>query len=275
MIPRVNILGMGVSHITPVQAVQYFDEFIKSGGHHYVCVSNVYSAILCQKDEVLRRIHNEAHMVTPDGKPLCWVQTLMGHPLKQRVYGPDLMLDVCADGIEKGYKHYLYGGRDGVPQRLAELLKERYPGIQVVGAASPPFGELPPEEQDRYIQEINESGADIVWVGLGGPRQEYWMGKHFGRVNAAVMIGVGAAFDFHTGDVRQAPAWIRNNGLEWFFRLCMEPRRLWKRYVYSNPVFVILVLLQLLGLKKYTLNGQPHFSAVSAIDDESKTDSST
>ncbi len=252
---KVNVLGVGVNNTTIPQAVDEIGRLLESGGTHYICVSNVHTVMMCQSDEEYRRIHNAAAMVTPDGRPLGWLQTWRGFPQRERVYGPDLMLACCERSVDAGWKHFFYGGKEGVPEKLKETLTARFPGLEVVGCYSPPFRPPTPEEDEAEVRMINESGADLVWVGLGAPKQELWMGRHAGRVHAPVMLGVGAAFDFHTGTVKQAPKWMQRHGLEWLFRLCVEPRRMWRRYIYNNPMFLVLAACQLLGLKRYPLDG--------------------
>lgn len=247
-VKRVNVLGVGVSNLSLNEAAEQVERLVRSGAKHYVCVSNVHTVMMCQDDPEYRRIHNDASMVTPDGKPLGWMQTLLGHAQPGRVYGPDLMLLVCKNSAATGTSHFFYGGEDGVPQALAERFAREFPGIKIAGAYSPPFRPLTPEEDEAEVNTINESGADIVWVGLGAPKQERWMARHLGRLNAPVMLGVGAAFAFHTGRVSQAPAWMQRNGLEWAYRLAVEPRRLWRRYIFNNPMFIIMCALQLLGV---------------------------
>jgi len=171
-----------------------------------------------------------------------------------RVYGPDLMLALCEESKEKGYRHFFYGGAEGVADELAASLTERYPGLQVAGTYSPPFRPLTEDEDQQVVDLINRSGADIVWVGLGTPKQDFWVADHVGRLEAPVLLAVGAAFDFHSGRKRQAPRWMQRAGLEWLFRLLTEPRRLWYRYLVLNPLFIALVTLQLLGLRRYTLD---------------------
>ena len=250
---RVNTLGVGVCHVSMAEAVEEVLRMAKSGDVHYVCVSNVHTVMMCQRDPEYRRIHNEAAMVTPDGRPLGWFQQLRGFAQQERVYGPDLMLAVCERSVAEGLSHYFYGGREGLPEKLAQTLQTRFPGLKVAGCYSPPFRPLTPEEDEADVRRINESGADILWVGLGAPKQELWMGRHFLRVKVPVMLGVGAAFDFHTGLVPQAPKWMQRSGLEWLFRLWVEPRRMWRRYIFNNPAFLVLAACQLLGLKKYPL----------------------
>jgi len=250
---RVNILGVGVSAITLSRAVSILEEWIAGSTPHYVCVTGVHGVMESQRDRDLRRIHNEAGLVTPDGMPLVWISRLKGHSQVERVYGPDLMLAFCEASERKGYRHFLYGGGERVAERLTLRLKERFPGLAIVGTFSPPFRALEPAEDDEVVQRINEVRPDIIWVGLSTPKQERWMRAHVGRTTAPVLVGVGAAFDFHAGLKRQAPRWMQRAGLEWAFRLVHEPRRLWRRYLYNNPRFVLLILQQMLGLRRYSL----------------------
>ncbi len=248
---RVNILGVGVSAINMSQALQTIDRWIETRSRNYVCVTGVHGVMESHRDPEIRRIHNQAGMVTPDGMPLVWLSRLMGSRNVNRVYGPDLMLLLCEHSVSRGYRHYLYGGNEGVPEELANRLQIRFPGLQIVGNYSPPFRPLTSREDRKVVDMINHAEPDIVWVGLSTPKQERWMAEHSGRLSAPVLIGVGAAFDFHTGRIRQAPKWMQKNGLEWLFRTMMEPRRLWRRYMSNNPGFIALVLLQLLGLRRF------------------------
>lgn len=251
---RVNILGVGISAINMELALDLIDAWISEAESKYVCVTPVHSVMECQRDSELRHIQNTSGLTTPDGMPLVWLSRLRGHNCVDRVYGPDLMLALCNHSIIKGYRHYFYGGEEGVPDRLAANLKTRFPEIDIVGSYSPPFRKLTPEEDEKIVQMINNCDPDIVWVGLGAPKQEYWMATHLDRLTASALIGVGAAFDFHAGLKSQAPYWMQRSGLEWLFRLLSEPKRLWKRYLYDNPHFLLLLLLQMLGLKKYNLS---------------------
>jgi N-acetylglucosaminyldiphosphoundecaprenol N-acetyl-beta-D-mannosaminyltransferase len=250
-IPRINILGVGVSAVNIELALQTIDDWISRRKAHYVCVRDVHGIVECQRSEELRRIHNTAGMVTPDGMPLVWLSHLKGYPTVDRVYGPDLLLAVCEHSLSLGYCHYFYGSDSGVPELLARNLQSRFPGLKVVGTYSPPFRPLTVEEDNQVIAKINEARPDIVWVGLSTPKQEYWMAEHIGRLSAPVLIGIGAAFDFHAGIKKQAPYWMQRRGLEWLFRLANEPRRLGRRYLINNPVFIVLALAQVLGIKKY------------------------
>jgi len=250
---RANILGIGISPVNMARAASIIEQWMSGRERHYVCVTSVHGVIESQYDENLRRIHNNAAMVALDGMPLIWVSRLMGFRQIGRVYGPDLMLAVCKRTQQQPFSHFFYGGGPGVAQRLVETLSERYPALKIAGTYSPPFGLLTPEEDRHVVDRINSSGANIVWVGLSTPKQERWMAAHVHQLNAPVMAGVGAAFDFNAGLKKQAPRWMRRAGLEWSFRLATEPRRLWARYLKCNPAFVALVGMQLLQLKRYQL----------------------
>lgn len=207
-----------------------------------------------QRNPAIRKIHNSAGLVTPDGMPLVWVSRLYGYPDVKRVYGPDLMVALCSSSIEKGYRHFFYGGTEGLADQLVECLVQRYPGLQVAGIYSPPFHPLSEEEDRKIVSLIKNADPDIIWVGLSTPKQEIWMSEHIDRLGNCVLFGVGAAFDFLSGNKKQAPSWMQSIGLEWFFRLSTEPKRLWKRYLINNPLFLILVISQAIGLKKYSLD---------------------
>ncbi len=252
-IRRINVLGVGVSAINPQLAVEIIERWIDAREHHYVCVTGVHGVMESQKNERLRKIHNQAGMVTPDGMPLVWLSRLQGFSSVRRVYGPDLMLALCARSATTGHRHYFYGGADGVPEQLASVLCETFPGIQIGGTFSPPFRPLSDEEKESVIHDIDRSEADIVWVGLGTPKQETWMSEFARHLQAPVLIGVGAAFDFLTGRKPQAPLWMQRMGLEWLFRLKSEPSRLWRRYLYNNPRFVLRITAQMLGWKRYSI----------------------
>jgi N-acetylglucosaminyldiphosphoundecaprenol N-acetyl-beta-D-mannosaminyltransferase len=237
---RVDILGVGVSSINLDDAVETIERWIGERSRNYVCITGVHGVMESRRDECLRRIHNEAGMVTPDGIPLVWLSRLLGKHRTERVYGPDLMRRMTAVSSRRGYRQFYYGGSEGVADKLKQVLVNAHPALEVVGAVCPPFRELTPEEDEVVVEAINEARPHIVWVGLSTPKQEFWMAEHLGRIAAPVMVGVGAAFDFLAGTKRQAPRWMRRSGLEWLFRLCSEPRRLWRRYAYIVPGFIIL-----------------------------------
>jgi N-acetylglucosaminyldiphosphoundecaprenol N-acetyl-beta-D-mannosaminyltransferase len=252
-VPRVNVLGVAVSAINMTSAVEVIEGWIARGEPRYVCVSGVHGVMESQRSEALRQIHNAAGLVTPDGMPLVWLSRLAGQRHVTRVYGPDLMLACCARSVERGYTHYLYGGGPGVPELLAERLQARFTGLRIAGTYSPPFRALEPAEDAELVARINAARPDFVWVGLSTPKQERWMHEHRDRLRAPVLVGVGAAFDFHAGLKRQAPRWLQRSGLEWGFRLATEPRRLWRRYLEAIPTFLGGVAAQMLGVRRYEL----------------------
>jgi N-acetylglucosaminyldiphosphoundecaprenol N-acetyl-beta-D-mannosaminyltransferase len=245
---RANILGVGVSAVNMDSAVARIESWIERRDPNYVIAVPAHCVVECLKDERLRQIYNSAGMVTPDGMPIAWILKLMGYRDVDRVYGPDLMLAVCERSVSRGYRHFLYGGwPPSVVETLAHKLRARFPGIQIVGTYAPPFRPTT-EDEDRMITEmINASKADIVWIGLGAAKEEFWAASHVGKLAAPVLIGVGAAFDFHSGTKPQAPRWMMRAGLEWLFRVLTEPRRLAPRYIRDNPVFLWNILKQALG----------------------------
>lgn len=251
---RVNILGVGISAITLQQAVDRIAYWIDNQERQYVCVCTVHTVMECRRDERMRSAVNRAGLATPDGMPLVWLSRWWQKQAQvERVYGPDLMLALCQYSVERGYTHYFYGGAAGVPELLAQKLSRRFPGLKVAGAYSPPFRPLTSAEDTEIIEQINQAAPDVVWVGLGTPKQDLWMAAHRDSLTAPVLIGVGAAFDFHTGRIPQASRWMQRSGLEWLFRLWHEPRRLWLRYLVYNPLFIVLVAAQVLKLRRYSL----------------------
>jgi len=238
---RVDVLGVGISAIQPDDALDAITGWIDDGRRHYVCVTGMHGVMESQRDPDLLRIHNESGLTTPDGMPMVWAARLAGVSNAQRVYGPDLMLAVCERAAERGWGCFLYGATDDVLDRLGTNLTDRFPGLRIVGTHSPPFRPLTTEESDAVVEQINDSGAQIVWVGLSTPKQERWMASNVGRLNAAALVGVGAAFDIHAGNLRQAPRWMQRSGLEWLFRVALEPRRLWRRYAINIPRFLFAI----------------------------------
>lgn len=217
----------------------------------YICVANVHVLMESYDSPDFRKVVNQADLVTPDGVPLVWMMRLKGQRAQQRVYGPTLMLHTLHAAAREKIPVGFYGGTPEVLSTLVERVKARYKDLNVAFALSPPFVQMHPEEDAELVEKINASGTRILFVGLGCPKQEIWMASHRGRLNA-VMLGVGAAFDFHAGVKPQAPAWMQSLGMEWFFRLSTEPRRLWKRYLYHNPRFVALAIADLMGLIRRT-----------------------
>lgn len=247
---RLNVLGVGVSPVTMQKAVERINGWVRSRELRYVCVCPVHSIMECRRSEELRRIFNSAGMVTPDGMPVVWVARLSGHPEVSRVYGPDLMLAVLG---QQRHRHFFYGGGPGVAERLAESMKRRYPALEVAGFYGPPFAPLDELCSPETADMINRAAPDIVWVGMSSPKQDQWMARMRPLLDAPVLIAVGAAFDFHSGTVMQAPRWMQRSGLEWLFRLVMQPRRLWRRYLVDNPWFLWELALQKTGLKEFAL----------------------
>jgi N-acetylglucosaminyldiphosphoundecaprenol N-acetyl-beta-D-mannosaminyltransferase len=255
--PKVNILGVGISAIKPDIALQQIDAWIENKDRQYVAVCTVNTIMECQKDDTMLKAINNAGMATPDGMPLVWLANRNSDHQVERVYGPDLMLAVCESSVERGYRHFLYGGAAGVPELLSKELQSRFPGLEIVGEYSPPFRDLTLEEEELIINMINQANPDVIWVGLGTPKQDLWMAKHRSSLSAPVIIAVGAAFDFHTKRIAQAPEWMQRSGLEWLFRFSQEPSRLWHRYLVYNPLFILRVIEQRLGLKRYNLETNP------------------
>jgi N-acetylglucosaminyldiphosphoundecaprenol N-acetyl-beta-D-mannosaminyltransferase len=247
------VLGVGIHPINIPLALAAVDRWISRREPHYVCLTPIHAAYDAYCDPDLKRILNRSGLTAPDGMGIVWLLRLRGNHGVQRVYGPDLVVSLCEHGIARGYRHYFYGGETDVAKQLAERLTERFPGLAVAGAVSPPFGALTAGEDAAMVERINQSHPDIVWVGLGTGKQERWMADHQAQLEAPVLIAVGAAFDFLSGRKPQAPPWMRRSGLEWLFRLGSEPRRLWPRYR-EYPRFLVLVLAQSLGLRRFTLD---------------------
>ena len=247
-----RVLGVQVNAVQIPGAIERMLEWIAArDGSRYVAVTGMHGVTEARRDPGFRATLNQADMVVPDGMPLVWLGRVRGHRLRRRVYGPELMLEFCRTTASRGLRHYFYGGAPGVAQSLASQLAERFPGLVVAGSYTPPFRPLTPEEDAAVVAEINASQADIVWVGLSTPKQEKWMRDHQARLDVPVMVGVGAAFDIHSGRAKQAPVWMRENGLEWCYRLVQEPRRLWRRYILLGSVFVCNVSLELAGLRRF------------------------
>jgi N-acetylglucosaminyldiphosphoundecaprenol N-acetyl-beta-D-mannosaminyltransferase len=250
---RANVLGVGIHAINMAKAIDVIARAIEAGKRGYICVTGVHGVIEAQKDPYFRRILNEAFLDTPDGVPTVWVGKAQGFSEMSRVYGPDLMLEVSRMSVAKGYTHFLYGGEVGVAQELQERLTKMFPGIRIVGTSTPPFRLLTSDEEGMLIEKIRTLKPDVFWVGLGTPKQEKFMAEYIHKLDTRLMIGVGAAFDFHSGRVKQAPKWMQRNGLEWAFRLYQEPRRLWRRYLHNNPVFLLKIAGQMIGISKPSL----------------------
>jgi N-acetylglucosaminyldiphosphoundecaprenol N-acetyl-beta-D-mannosaminyltransferase len=249
-IERVNVLGVGVSAINLEMAKRILVEAVRQKAKGYVCVTGVHGVMEAQADPRFRAILNHALLCTPDGMPMVWMGKLNRFRKMGRVYGPDLMLEMCA---APDCRHFLYGGANGAAQSLQKKLEASFPAINIVGFFEPPWRPLNSEEEQKLCRLIAETQPDIMWIGLSTPKQEKFMADYLPKLEVTLMIGVGAAFDFLSGRGQQAPRWMQQTGLEWFYRLCREPRRLWRRYLKNNPRFVYAAGCQLLGLKKFPL----------------------
>ena len=249
-----DVLGMRVDATSYEDASRRVVRWAREGLSAYVRVASVNDVMQAFDSEAFRQVANGADLVTPDGRPLFWALKALGVRDASQVRGTDLTLHVVERAAREGVPIGLYGGTPELLESFVGVLEARYPGVRVVCRIAPPFRPLTPEEDEAATREIVASGARILFVGIGCPKQDYWMAAHKGRISA-VMLGVGAAFDFHTGRVRQAPRWMQATGLEWTFRLMTDPRRLWKRYAKHNPRFVGLFLLQLLGLRIFDNDG--------------------
>ena len=232
-----RILGVNIAVTNMAQTVQYIENNLEELGGKYICVSNVHTTVMAHDNPAYRNVQNSAAIALPDGKPLSVVSRKRGYTEAERVTGPDLMGELFAR--ENGLKHFFDGDKEETLQILQQKLKEKYPDIQIAGMISPPFRSLSQEEEKAYIQQINDSGADIVWIGLGAPKQENWMYEHQGMFQG-VMIGVGAGFSYHAGLIKRAPEWMQKMSLEWFYRLMQDPVRLFKRYFTTNLKFMLL-----------------------------------
>ena len=254
MTNRVNVLGVGISVLNLPAARDAIAGAVRDRRKGYVCVTGVHGVMEAQDDDAFKKILNGAFLCTPDGMPMVWMGKINGHSEMRRVYGPDLMLEVCKWSEKSGAIHFFYGGADGVACLLAQKMKVKFPKMEIAGTFTPPFRALSDGEFRDLRRTISNTQPDILWVGLSTPKQEKFMAELLPKLDVTLMIGVGAAFDFHSGRMRQAPRWMQRSGLEWFYRLCSEPRRLAKRYFKNNPLFALKIAGQLCGLKKYPLD---------------------
>jgi N-acetylglucosaminyldiphosphoundecaprenol N-acetyl-beta-D-mannosaminyltransferase len=244
---RVNILDTHVSRYNLEETIQQFASAIENGNRLRVAVTPVNCVLWARKNSKLREIYNSADIVTADGVPLVWASRLLKHPIRGRVTGLDLLPEFAKVASRNQYKFFFLGASEGVADQLAERLSGQYPGLQVVGTYSPPFvSSFSDEENQKMVEMVNQSGADVLWVSLTAPKQDFWIAEHFDQLNVSVAVGVGAAFDVIAGNIQRAPLWMQNSGLEWFFRWTREPRRLSRRYLLEAPVFIPLFLKQVI-----------------------------
>ncbi|MBB6145199.1 N-acetylglucosaminyldiphosphoundecaprenol N-acetyl-beta-D-mannosaminyltransferase [Silvibacterium bohemicum] len=253
-IKRANILGVGVSAISMDDAVRHSDTLLQNGSQGYICVTGVHGIMEAQSDHVFKDILNGSFLTTPDGMPTVWLGHLQGFKGMTRVYGPDYMLELCKLSVERGYKHFLYGGKPGVAEDLKRTLVERFPGLQIVGTYTPPFRPLNADEEADLSLQLERSQADVLWCGLSTPKQERFMAQYCGKLPVKLMVGVGAAFDINSGHLKDAPAWMKKAGLQWLYRMIEEPQRLAGRYLKNNPRFMWLTCLQLCGFRRYSIS---------------------
>jgi N-acetylglucosaminyldiphosphoundecaprenol N-acetyl-beta-D-mannosaminyltransferase len=256
---QVNVLGVGI-HAGNMQSVALLLEAqIKSGEKGYVCLAGVHGIMEAQRDPGLKSIFTEALLVAPDGMPTVWIGHLKGFPAMQRVFGPDLMIEILGRVEFRNCIHFFCGGEPGVAEKLRYDLLQRFPSVQIAGTYSPPFRPMTAMEEVELKAKVRSLRPDIIWVGLSTPKQERFMARYLPLLDTKLMIGVGAAFLFHTGAIHDSPKWIKHAGLQWLHRLLQEPSRLWKRYLLNNPLFIFYALLQILGLKRYSLRtGSEH-----------------
>jgi N-acetylglucosaminyldiphosphoundecaprenol N-acetyl-beta-D-mannosaminyltransferase len=258
-----QILGVTFDLVDFQTAMQTVDQCRRIGKRMYVTITNPHSVLLCNRDPEMYRATSGAYMTLPDGVGIILAARLLGYKNHGRITGPILMLRLCDWGREYGYKHYFYGGAEGVADKLRDRLSQMFPGLQTVGTYCPSFRPLSRQEDETIVEQINSAKPDIVWVGLGAPKQEKWMAEHLGKITASAMIGVGAAFDFHSANVKWAPAWMRRLGLEWVYRLTREPKRMWRRNL-DSPVFLAKVVWQRLMM---ALGDRPDFNSTSERTD--------
>ncbi|MBA2637390.1 MAG: WecB/TagA/CpsF family glycosyltransferase [Solirubrobacterales bacterium] len=251
----VPVLGVPLALTDYEHTMDWMDETIRAEERGYVCVAATHTVMVCREDAATREAVLGSSITVPDGRPLVWAMNALGHDMPDRVYGPELMDRFCARAARDATAVYLYGGRDRAALALLVAnLERRHPGLQVAGGHAPPFRSLTEDEEEAIARDIDASGAQVVWVGIGAPKQEQWMARMRPRLRAPVLVGVGAAFDFHAGLVPMAPAWMQASGMEWLFRLGREPRRLWKRYLRYNPRFVGGFLVQWV---RHRMSGDP------------------
>jgi len=247
-ISSIKVLGTRVDAVQILDITKHMDGWINQDKkHNYIVVANLNTIITGKRNTYFQEAVNNSSLVIPDGFPLLIMGRLAGYPLKKRAYGPDLMLSFLKETEEKQYAHFFYGATEETLSKLISNLKTQFPKIKIAGFFAPPFRPLTQEEDKNIIEMINDSSPAVLWVGIGCPKQEKWMYEHREKLNAPVMLGVGAAFDFLAGTKPQAPAWMRDNGFEWVFRLVTEPRRLWRRYIVDGSLFLWFLCVEASG----------------------------
>jgi N-acetylglucosaminyldiphosphoundecaprenol N-acetyl-beta-D-mannosaminyltransferase len=256
---QVNVLGVGVHAVDMQHTASLFDARIRNGGKGYVCLTGVHGIMEAQRDPSLKSILADALLVAPDGMPTVWMGHMQGFPAMQRVFGPDLMLTIMGGERFRNCSHFFCGGEPGVAESLRDAMLRRFPWVQITGTYSPPFRPMTVMEESELEAKVRSLRPDIIWVGLSTPKQERFMARYLPVLDTKLMIGVGAAFLFHTGAIQDSPEWVKSAGLQWMHRLLQEPCRLWRRYLLNNPRFIFYALLQSIGLKRYALKpGSKH-----------------
>jgi N-acetylglucosaminyldiphosphoundecaprenol N-acetyl-beta-D-mannosaminyltransferase len=250
-LPIANILGLRVDAVNMTMAVESIESTVANGQKGYVCVAGVHGVMEAFRNHELALVFANAFLVVPDGMPTVWIGHLQGLKHMERVFGPDLMLKLIARSQATGFSHFLCGGDYGVAEELRHSLQKRFPRARIVGTYTPPFHNLTAEEEHQFVERLKDLSPDIIWIGLSTPKQEKFMARLQSRLPPVVMIGVGAAFDFHTGRIKDSPAWVKRSGLQWCHRLMQEPSRLWKRYLVNNSQFLYYICLQLSGLRRF------------------------
>ena len=260
-VDQANVLGVGVHAVDLQGAASILEGRIRERRKGYVCLAGVHGIMEAQRSSHLGVIFAEAALVAPDGMPIVWISHLQGFSATQRVFGPDLMVDIMGGAQFRNCVHFLCGGEDGVADNLRDELLRRFPWIKIAGTYSPPFRPMTDTEEQAFIATVRTLQPDIIWVGLSTPKQERFMAHYLPMLNTTLMVGVGAAFLYHTGAIRDSPDWVKRIGMQWLHRLIQEPARLWKRYLLNNPSFVACAFLQFMGWKRYALETSSPISA--------------
>jgi N-acetylglucosaminyldiphosphoundecaprenol N-acetyl-beta-D-mannosaminyltransferase len=243
----VDILGVKVHGVDLEVTLQIMERWVRGNQRDYICLANVFGVVESRHNAQLWEAYHRAGLVVADGVPIVWASRVFGEKTITRVYGPDLFLAACVRSLKTGWSHYFYGGAPGVAERLAAQLTNRFPGLRIAGWSAPPFRQLTTAEKEEAIRTINDSRADILWIGLGAPRQEIWMAEQRSALSPSVAVAVGAAFDFLSGAKPEAPRWMQRIGLGWLFRFLTEPRRLWRRYLIGNSMYLFLIGKQIIS----------------------------
>ncbi len=252
-VDRANVLGVGVHNVDLRSAASILETQIRGKRKGYVCLAGVHGIMEAQRSLHLRSVFAEATLVAPDGMPIVWISHLQGFAATQRVFGPDLMVNIMGGAQFRNCVHFLVGGEDGVAERLRDEMLRRFPSIRIAGTYSPPFRSMTSSEERTFITTVRRLQPDIIWVGISTPKQERFMARYLPLLDTTLMVGVGAAFLFHTNAIRDSPEWVKRAGMQWLHRFLQEPRRLWKRYLRNNPLFIIHAFLQIIGWKRYEL----------------------